>query len=195
MRGYQEALRALQRGVVTKEVTDEDVVPAMQKFTVHEWRSGTGHGKGRQLVTPALPWEGNLEPVDDVLIINFCSSVNDGPSESAPHLGGSEITLKEHAHVGGREVDRLVDTHESNAVVFSSERPNNIQIWVRRQGSVNRLWCQYVEGGINMMQADSETVCTSDGATGHISVESEGEVTPCRQGHPHLGDVTRHGAK
>ena len=60
----------------------------LQRVTIHDRSDGSRHGEGIILVIPALPCEGDPEPVDDCFTMNFYSCIDDDPSVIAPRLGG-----------------------------------------------------------------------------------------------------------
>ena len=91
------------------DVTNKDFVTVPQKVTTHEKISGLGHGEGIRTLVPALMCEDRLEPVNDWLAINFGFGIDYGLSETAPRLGRCEFALKEHAQVGGQELNCLSD--------------------------------------------------------------------------------------
>ena len=142
----------------------------LQKVPVNEWCSGMGHGEGGRMVVPALMREGDPEPDDDGLIINFCYSVNNTPSDSAPRFGRCAIALEEHTHVEGQELYCHVDAHGVNYGIIGEEIPKKTHIWACGQGSTNNLRLRYVDGGDDMMLAHSDPVYTYDGATCHLGL-------------------------
>ena len=57
--------------------------------------------------------------------INFGFIVNNGPSDKAPCLNRREVALKEHDHVGGQEVNGLLDMEVVYAKVFGENGLNS----------------------------------------------------------------------
>ena len=94
------------------------MVPVRNVFAFHEQSGKSAYVEGQWLVVPAILCEGNADPVDDYLTINFSSGVANGPSETAPHLGRHEVALEEHAHIGGQEINWLADVYGVHARVF-----------------------------------------------------------------------------
>ena len=95
------------------------------------------HGEVGRLIVPALPHEGEPEPVDDWLIFNFRSRVKNVLSEMDPRLGSCYVTLEKHAHIGGWEVNYLLDAHGVYTNFFDAELSKNIHLGVDGQGSID----------------------------------------------------------
>ena len=75
-----------------------------QEVPFHEWRGGPENENRGCMYIPTLTCNGDPDPLDDRLTINFCSGIDNSPLESTPHPGGREVSLEEHVHLGVREV-------------------------------------------------------------------------------------------
>ena len=91
--GNQGALCALDVWFLPWEVSDQDILVVPKEFPIHQGGGGYWHVQRVRLVVPALPCEGNLEPVDDVTTTYLGSGVNDGSSESLTCFSGQYIPL------------------------------------------------------------------------------------------------------
>ena len=81
--GYQRDLHTLKRVVAPGKVMYQDFMAVTDQFIVHKGSGGFSHGKGRWLVVPTLPYEGNSEPVDNWSEINIVSGVNNDNFQEA----------------------------------------------------------------------------------------------------------------
>ena len=97
----------LQCSILTRGVTDKDVVTVPQNIAAHDWCGGTVHGEGERLVIPDIPCEGDPEPVNYWETINSRSGVYNSSTQADPRLDGLKVPLKEHAGVGGWGVDGI----------------------------------------------------------------------------------------
>ena len=128
------------------------------------------------MVVPSIMCEGNPDPVEDGDTIRFGSSVGNVPSEMAPRLDRHEVQLKEHYHVGGREVNFLPDSDVVHNCVFSGKWSQQLHLGVDGQGCINSLRHWDVEGSADLTQAQDEPVCASDCATGQHALGGEGGI-------------------
>ena len=119
----------------------------LDKFPVHGWHGGPGHGKRGQLVVPTLTRECDPNPVDDRSEINLGSIVDDAPLESTQHLSGCNVSLEEHTQVGGQEVDGSLNSQCVGARVVGGECSKELCTWVSSQGYTNFLQIEDTDYG------------------------------------------------
>ena len=77
-----------------------------------------------RLGVPTISCQFNPEPVYDWTKIRIGFSIDDGPLETAARIDRCEVPLKEHYHVGSREVYCLPDLDVFHACIFGKNGTN-----------------------------------------------------------------------
>ena len=161
-----------------REVAYEDAMAIPYEPAIHKGISVLGHGQGIWIVVFALPHEGETEPVNDWLEINLSSRVNDGSSQSTPHISRHKVSVLRDIHVELIKFNCISYFHRVKASVFSGESPQQVQIGVGGQCGIYCFCCWYVWSSADLMQDICSPVCAYDSAAGSLALGCKGGGLP-----------------
>ena len=108
------------------------MVVVIDEISIGQRRGGSRHGTG-QLVISHLLCQYITNPIHNRTTIHLLTCINDGATETDPHLHGCRVPLKEEADKVCGEVDCLVDLERSHLCVRDGEGSQEVGVMVKGQ--------------------------------------------------------------